>query len=159
MARYPLPELRLEIAAHPGLVYQIIAAAGRGQLPGHASHGARILEQPAPDRALVEFTTRVLLRQVVTVEEVRFEPSERIHYRLVKGPLPAVEEEFRLDAHEAGAVLHYSGWFEPNAPLLRTWLDRVIVPRLYRRAVWHSMREIKAAAEARQAKSVLFRDP
>jgi hypothetical protein len=155
----PLPRLRIEIAAHPELVYQLIAAAGRGSLPGGASHGARLLEQPAPNRAVVEFTTRVFGRRVVTVEEVAFEPSQCIRYRLLSGPLPAVEEEFRLEPAPSGTALLYSGQYSPNGPLPRTLFDRVVVPSIYRRVVWKSMLDIKTAAEARQSKSRLFRGP
>ncbi len=159
MSFLPLPSLSIEIAAHPELVYQLIAAAGRGSLPGGASHGARLLEQPAPDRAVVEFTTPVFGRRVVTVEEVRFEPPHRIHYRLLSGPLPAVEEEFWLQPAAIGTVMRYSGRYQPHRPLLRTLFDRAVVPSIYRRVVWKSMLDIKAAAEARQAKSRLFPPP
>jgi len=152
--RRPLPELQLEIAAHEQLVYQLIGAAGQG---GGGSHGARLLDRPAPERMIVEFTTRLLGREVKTIEEVSLLDGGRIHYRLLEGPLPAVEEEFSIQPQAGGCVLRYSGWFKAHRGWLRGRLESVLVPWLYRRAVWSSMLEIKALAEARQAKSRLFR--
>lgn len=150
--REPLPTLAVEIDARPELVYQLVAAVGQGP---DASHG-RVLERPAPDRAIVEFTTRVVGRTVRTIEEVGFHPPGLITYRLLKGPLPAVDEEFRIQSLGEKTALRYGGTFVPHRPWWRAAFDRLIVPRLYRRAVWASMCQIKSAAEKRQRESRVF---
>lgn len=147
-----LPTLDLEIAARPELVYQMIAAVGQGPDAAHA----RLIERPAADRAIVEFTTRVLGRTVRTVEEVGFHPPGRITYRLLKGPLPLVEEEFLIEPAGEKTRLRYHGTFTPHQPWWRAAFDRLVVPRIYRKAVWASMKQVKLAAEERQRKSRVF---
>ena len=148
--RRPLKPLALDIGAHPGLVHQVASAVGQ-----EGDHSSRLLERPAPDRMIVEYTTVVLGRPVVTLEEVTVAPGS-IHYRLLKGPLPAVEEDFEIDERPGGCTLRYRGWFEPNTGL-RGVVDRFMVPRLYERALRASMAQVKAIAEERQTKSRQFR--
>ncbi len=149
---FALPSLRLSISARRELVFQLISAVGQGP---DASH-ARVVERPSSDRAIVEFTTPVFGRTVRTLEEVMFLPPDRITYRLLRGPLPGVHEEFRLEPADGGTVLYYSGGFQAHGPWPRTVFDRLVVPRIYRRAVWKSMQDIKRAAEDRQRKSRVF---
>ncbi len=149
----PLPSLSLPIRARLELVFQLIAAVGQGPDARHA----RVQERPAPDRLIVEFTTRVLGRTVRTLEEVRLHPPDRITYRLLRGPLPEVEEEFRLEASDPGVILRYAGTYRPHDPWPRALFDRLVVPRIYRAAVCRSMEQIKRAAEERQSKSRVFR--
>ncbi len=151
-SRYRLPGLAISIAAHQDLVFQLISAVGQGSDAAHA----RVLERPSRDRAIVEFTTSVFGRHVRTEEEVQFLPPDRITYRLLRGPLPQVEEEFRLDPAKNGVILRYSGSFVAHEPWPRTVFDRLVVPWIYRRAVWKSMQGIKQAAEERQRKSRVF---
>ena len=148
----PLPALDLAIAARPGLVFQLISAVGQGADAAHA----RVVERPSPERAIVEFTTRVMGRTVKTLEEVRFHAPDRISYRLLKGPIPAVEEEFRVEPDGERTVLRYRGTFTAHSAWWRGGFDRIVVPRIYRRAVWASMVQIKLAAEERQGKSRVF---
>ncbi len=151
-ARRPLPELAIEIAAHPGLIHQVISAVGQSS----AGHGSRLLEHPEPNRMIVEFTTRLLGRTIRTEEEVTLEPPGRIHYRLLRGPLPEVEEDFAIEGAGSPSTLRYTGWYQPHPGRLRGWLDRAVVPAAYRRAVWTSMRQVKQLSEARQSRSRLF---
>jgi hypothetical protein len=51
---------------------------------------------------LAEHFTSVGPLVTTTLETVRFEPPELIHFRLVRGPLPYVVEKFRL--RETGEV-------------------------------------------------------
>jgi hypothetical protein len=150
--RLPMPVLELAINAAPALVFQLVAAVGQGPDAAHA----RVLERPSAERAIVEFTTKVLGREVRTLEEVGFHAPDRITYRLIKGPLPAVDEEFAVQARGEGSLLRYHGTFVPHGPWPRAVFDRIVVPRIYRKAVWSSMMQIKEAAEARQRKSRVF---
>jgi hypothetical protein len=44
-----------------------------------------------------------------TVETVRFTRPERIDFRLVRGPVPHVTEQFLLTEHPTGTRLAYTG--------------------------------------------------
>ncbi|MDQ6883931.1 MAG: SRPBCC family protein [Candidatus Dormibacteraeota bacterium] len=147
-----LPSLALPIKAQPALVFQLIAAVGQGPDAAHA----RVIERPSANRAIVEFTTRVAGRTVKTLEEVGFHTPDRITYRLLKGPLPAVDEEFRMEPDGDNTILRYRATFVPHAPWWRAAFDRAIVPWIYRKAVTSSMHQIKQAAEERQRKSRVF---
>jgi len=103
--RFGMPALELPINASPALVFQLIAAVGQGHDAAHA----RVLERPSPERAIVEFTTTVFGRQVRTLEEVGFHAPDRITYRLIRGPLPAVDEEFLVQPSGDGSLLRYRG--------------------------------------------------
>ncbi len=149
---FALPSLSVSINAHRELVFQLISAVGQGPDARHA----RVVERPSSDRAIVEFTTPVFGRIVRTLEEVMFFSPDRITYRLLRGPLPGVHEEFRMEPADGGTVLSYSGSFRAHGPWPRTLFDRVVVPWIYRRAVWKSMQDIKRAAEDRQRKSRVF---
>ena len=148
----PLPALDIAIEARPGLVFQLISAVGQGADAAHA----RVVERPSPERAIVEFTTRVMGRTVRTLEEVGFHAPDLISYRLLKGPIPGVEEEFRVEPDGEWTMLRYRGTFTVHSPWWRGAFDRIVVPRIYRRAVLASMAQIKQAAEERQAKSRVF---
>ena len=57
-----------------------------------------------------------------TLETVRFEPPERVHFRLARGPVPSVVEEFRLREVDGGTELEYRGELATDLWLLgRLW--------------------------------------
>ena len=69
-----------------------------------------------------------------TVETVRFEPPERVHFRLLRGPVPYVVERFELNEIEGGTVVAYEGELGTDlwalgalwgAAVARTWVSTV----------------------------------
>ena len=59
--------------------------------------------------ALAEHYTRVGPLVTTTLETVRFEPPERVHFRLVRGPVPRVVEQFVLRETGNDTELEYTG--------------------------------------------------
>lgn len=86
-----------------------------------------------------------------TLETVRFEPPERIHFRLVRGPVPYVLERFHLREAEAGTELEYSGELGIDLWAAGRWWG-ALVARRWEAAVRASLGEVKAEAERRAAR-------
>ena len=53
--------------------------------------------------------TRAYGLTATTIETVRFEPPERVHFRLVRGPVPHVVETFELRDVGGATELEYTG--------------------------------------------------
>jgi hypothetical protein len=97
---------------------------------------------------LAAHVTQVGRRLVTTVETVRFEPPERIHFRLVRGPVPHLSETFELVETDAGTELTWQGELGTDfGPIGERW-GRVVA-RSWARAVAHSIASVKAEAERR----------
>jgi hypothetical protein len=100
------------------------------------------------DMALAAHTTHVGRRKVKTVETVRFERPERIHFRLVRGPVPHVSEIFELVETGAGTELTWRGELGTDfgGPGER-W--GALVARSWTRAVEQTITAVRAEAERR----------
>ena len=86
----------------------------------------------------------------VTVETVAFEPSVRISFRLVRGPVPHVAETFELEETDAGTRLTYTGEMGTDLGALgERWGD--LVERSWLAAVRESLTTIRTEAERRAA--------
>lgn len=68
----------------------------------------QVLER-GTDMALAAHHTQVGRRITTALETVRFEPPERVHVRLVRGPVPHVVERFELHATGDQTELEYVG--------------------------------------------------
>ena len=141
------------------LVFQMLSALGKGSLPGGGGESSRVLERDG-DTIIAEFLTPSGNRTYRTVEDVRLYSPERITFRHLEGPLSYSEEEFLLDEVEEGTVLSYHGDIECRMH----WLPGIgwLVARLYVKPKYDSvirdhMDSLKAAAEARAARSHVFR--
>jgi hypothetical protein len=100
---------------------------------------------------LAEHYTQVRCGLVTTVETVRFEPPSHIHFRLVRGPVPYVVEQFELREAAEGTALEYRGDLGTDLWWLgRWWGGRVA--KQWNRAVEASLQDVKSAAEARAAR-------
>lgn len=68
-------------------------------------------------------------RQVATtLETVRFEAPETIHFRLVRGPVPHVVERFDLSETPTGTELVYTGELGTDLWALGRWWARRVAP-------------------------------
>ncbi len=112
-----------------------------------------ILER-GEDMVLAAHRTRVGVRRVaVTVETVRFTSPSRVDFRLTRGPVPHVVEQFDLTVERARTVLEYSGELGTDLWALGAWWgDRVA--RVWERAVADTFAAVKSEAERRHAASV-----
>jgi hypothetical protein len=105
----PLGPLEIRIAAPREVVFDTIAGPYR-RTPRAMRDKLEVLER-GEDLVLAAHHTPLSYGQrATTVETVRFEPPERISFRLVRGPVPHVTETFDLVADGHGAtVLRYTG--------------------------------------------------
>jgi hypothetical protein len=146
----PLGPLAVRIAAPRQLVFEVIAAPYLAQPPRALAAKLRVLER-SQDMVLAEHYTQVRCGIVTTVETVRFERPSRVHFRLVRGPVPFVVELFELSETEEETELEYRGELGTDFWWLgRWWGGRVA--KQWNRAVQASLDEIKSAAEARAAR-------
>lgn len=139
------------------LVFQMLSAIGKGSLPG-GNDSSRIIERNE-NEIIAEFLTPSGSRVYRTVERVVLYPPERITYEHLEGPLSFSEEEFALDETGDGCKLSYWGVIECNAPFLPGvgWLIAWAYARPRYNAVIHDhMAKLKAASEARGARSHVF---
>lgn len=105
----PLGPLRVDIAAPPHTVYDVIAAPYLGRTPRAMAEKLRVLERSS-DMVLAEHITPVAGRlKAHTLETVRFEDGRRASFRLVRGPVPHVTETFDLHETPDGTELEYTG--------------------------------------------------
>jgi hypothetical protein len=144
----PLGPLRVHIEAPRDTVFAVIAGPYLGRTPRAMADKLHVLER-SNDMALAMHTTTAFAGlKAKTLETVRFEPPERISFRLVRGPVPYVVETFELRATDATTDLEYGG--ELGTDFWRAgelWGNRVA--RAWERAVQASMDSIRAESERR----------
>ena len=148
----PLGPIAVEIAAVPPVVFDVIAAPYLGKTPRALASKLRVVER-ASDMALAEHYTPVLGGRLTTatLETVTFDRPHRIGFRLVRGPVPHVLEEFKLTAHDKATVLEYSGELGTDlGPAGQWWGDRVAAS--WEAAVRGSLTGIKEEAERRSGR-------
>jgi hypothetical protein len=95
--------------------------------------------------------TRVGKVVATTVETVRFQPPSRVHFRLVRGPVPYVVEEFVL--HEIGddTELEYRGELGADLWAFGRWWGG-LVARRWEAAVQESLDGVAKEAERRASR-------
>src|SRR6266545_2291825 len=147
-SRRPLGPLTVTIAAPRELVFDVIAAPYLGRTPTAMAGKLRVLERGA-DMVLAEHYTPVGSGLVATtVETVRFTRPERVSFRLVRGPVPYVVEEFLLQEQDGATTLRYHGELAADLWALGRWWGGV-VGRRWDAAVAASLAGVGAEAERR----------
>ena len=128
-----LGPLRVRIAAPRDVVYDVVSSPYLGPTPRALRTKLEVLERGL-DFVLAAHFTQVHGLTATTVETVRFEPPERVHFRLVRGPVPHVVERFELRETVDGTELEYSGELGTDfwavgalwgAAVARTWVSTV----------------------------------
>jgi hypothetical protein len=143
----PLGPLVYSIAAPRETVFDVIAGPYLRQTPRALDDELHVLERGS-DMALAAHFTKAGPLVATTVETVRFEPPGVGHFRLVRGPVPYVVEQFELREMEEGTELEYRGELGTDLWALgRWWGDRVA--RRWEAAVRASLGSVKAEAERR----------
>ncbi|WP_409467413.1 SRPBCC family protein [Streptomyces sp. HC307] len=106
----PLGPQTVDIAAPQELVFNMVARPYLGRTPHAMREKLNVLERGS-DLVLAEHYTPVAggRLRAVTVETVRFSRPERVDFRLVRGPVPAVVESFQLGEQASGTRLVYEG--------------------------------------------------
>jgi hypothetical protein len=146
----PLGPSSWRIAAPRELVFEVISAPYLQKTP-HALEGKlRVLER-GEDMVLAAHFTAVGPLVTTTLETVRFEPPELIHFRLVRGPVPYVLERFHLREAEAATELEYSGELGTDLWAAGRWWGALVAPR-WEAAVRASLDAVQDEAERRAAR-------
>ena len=154
-----LAQRRITIDAPRPLVFQLLSAFGRGHLPGDEGVSSSVMERDG-NTLTVEFFTMEGKRRYRTVEQITLFPPERITFRHLEGPLPHSSEEFRMEEVAGGTELSYQGDIQCRMPFLpgRGWcVARFYVRPKYNRVIRQHMERLKEAAQARAARSHVFR--
>jgi Polyketide cyclase / dehydrase and lipid transport len=146
----PLGPLAWQIAAPRELVFEVIASPYLDRTPQALESKLRVLER-GEEMVLAEHFTPVGPLVTTTLETVRFEPPERVQFRLVRGPVPHVAEQFVLRETEAGTELAYGGELGTDLWALGRWWGAVVTSR-WEAAVRESLGAVKAEAERRAAR-------
>jgi hypothetical protein len=136
-----------QIAAERETVFDVIASPYLGRTPRALQDELHVWER-ATDMVLAAHFTTLKCGLTSTVETVRFERPDRIHFRLVRGPVPHVRESFVLEPTAIGTSLTWEGelgtdFWSPGA----WWGDRVA--RSWERAVRSSMEAVLTESERR----------
>ena len=143
----PLGPLTLPIAAPRDVVFDVIAAPYLWRTPRALQAKLRVLER-SEDMVLAEHFTPVGDRVATTLETVRFERPSHVHFRLVRGAVPHVVEQFSLAETAEGTELEYTGELGADLWALgRWWGSRVA--RRWEAAVRESLSAVAAEAERR----------
>jgi hypothetical protein len=134
-----------EIAADRETVFDVIASPYLRKTPRSMKDHLHVWER-GTDMVLAAHFTQVKCGLTSTVETVRFERPERIHFRLVRGPVPYVRESFILEDADRGSTLTWEGELGTDFGRLgMLWGD--VVARSWERAVRSSMKAIISESE------------
>ncbi len=143
----PLGPIQMSIGAPRETVFDVIAAPYLNKTPRAMSSKLTVLERGG-DMVLAAHYTGVGRRTTTTVETVRFERPARVHFRVVRGPVPHVAEGYDLEPSGDGTELLYTGEIGADLWLLGAWwADQVAGP--WEQTVKSSLDAIRAEAERR----------
>ncbi|MEP7019201.1 MAG: SRPBCC family protein [Pseudonocardiales bacterium] len=144
----PLGPLTVDIAAARDVVFDVLAEPYLGRQSRAVAEKIHVLER-GTDMVLAAHRTPIRGRLVaITVETVRFTRPERVDFRLVRGPVPLVVEQFVLRQSEGGTELTYTGELGTDLWALgQRWGD--IVAGRWERTVAASFATVQAEAERR----------
>ena len=138
-----------EIAADRETVFDVIAGPYLRKTPRSMEDHLQVWDRGV-DMVLAAHFTEVKCGVTSTVETVRFERPQRIHFRLVRGPVPHVRESFILEATDSGSTLTWEGELGTDFGRLGVlWGD--VVERSWEKAVRSSMKAIISESERRSA--------
>lgn len=147
----PLGPQVVDIQAPRDVVFDVIAQPYLGRATRAMREKVRVLERGS-DMVLAAHFTPVAGGRLMakTVETVRFTRPERIDFRLVRGPVPAVAEAFQLSEYESGTRLAYEGELGTDLWGLGQRWGQLVAAR-WEETVAASLTSVKKEAERRSA--------
>ena len=160
MALMTIGPVSTAIAAPAPLVYQMLSAIGQGG--GHGGERAEVLERDG-DELVADFWTQVRLpggfgRLVRTRERVTLQPPDRIDYEHLDGPVRGLRESITVTANLGGGTrMTYVGWYDPGG-VIDDLRARLLAGPAIRRLMERHFDAVRARAEARAARSRVFRE-
>jgi hypothetical protein len=144
----PLGPFGIDIEAPVEVVFDVLSEPYLGRQTRAVAEKIRVLERGS-DMVLAAHRTALRGRLVATtVETVRFTRPERIDFRLTRGPVPYVVEQFCLGGHGRHTRLEYTGQLGTDLWALGArWGDVVAAP--WQRTVQTTFAAVKVEAERR----------
>jgi hypothetical protein len=144
----PLGPHTVMIGAPREVVFDVIAQPYLGRATRATREKVRVL-QAGSDMVLAAHRTPIRGRLVATtVETVRLTRPRQVDFRLVRGPVPHVVEEFLLDERDGGTELTYRGELGTDLGPAGQWWG-TLVARRWERAVIETFDAVKKEAERR----------
>lgn len=145
----PLGPQVVDIAAPREVVFDVIAQPYLGRSTRAMREKVRVLERGG-DMVVAEHFTPIAGGRLTarTTETVRFTRPARIDFRLIRGPVPAVVESFRLTEHASGTRLEYEGERGTDGWTLGERWGRLVAAR-WEETVAASLRSVQREAERR----------
>jgi len=144
----PLGPIRIQIAAPPEIVFEVIAAPYLRRTPRALRAKLEVIERGTDLVLAAHHTPLAPGLTVTTVETVHFEPPHRISFRLVKGPVPHVLERYELQPSEGGTAFEYHGELGTDLWTLGAWWGDVVAPA-WERTVATTLDGVRTEAERR----------
>jgi hypothetical protein len=141
----------IDIAAPREVVFDILATPYLGRQTRAMADKIHVLER-GTDMVLAAHRTplgRGLM--ATTVETVRFTRPDRVDFRLVRGPVPEVTEQFLLTdttADHHTTRLEYRGRLGTDLWAMGTWWGRLVAQR-WQQAVADTFAAVRTEAERR----------
>ena len=145
----PLGPQRVRMEAPRDVVFEVASQPYLGRSTRAMREKVQVLERGSDMVLAAHFTPVGESTTATTVETVRFEPPERIAFRLVRGPVPHVVETFELREDGDGVTeLVYEGELGTDLwGLGARWGD--IVAQSWERTVAESLEAMRVEAERR----------
>jgi hypothetical protein len=144
----PLGPQTVDIAAPRQVVFDVIAQPYLGRATRAQQEKIRVLER-GDNLVLAAHHTPIRGRLVAqTVETVRFARPDHIDFRLVRGPVPHVQERFALTDHDGGTRLEYTGEIGADGWGVGAWWAELVAGR-WEATVAASLDGVQAEAERR----------
>ena len=137
-----------DIQASKAVVFEVLAEPYLGRQTRAVAEKITVLERGS-DMVLAAHRTPVGAGLVaVTVETVRFARPDRVDFRLVRGPVPYVVEQFLLGERDGGCVLEYAGELGTDGWAVGArWGE--VVARRWETVVADTVAAVKSEAERR----------
>lgn len=143
----PLGPLSVRIAAPRDVVFEVVSAPYLGRTPRALDAKLEVLERGG-DMVLAAHFTELRGLVATTLETVRFEPPSHVHFRLVRGPVPHVVEQFVLEEATDGTELHYEGELGTDLWAFGRWWGDLVAGK-WEAVVRTSLESVKSEAERR----------
>ncbi len=148
---------KILIKAPRELVFQMMSSIGRGGIKGDTNESSSVLCRDG-DHMIAQFKTKAGPMSYTTIEEIDFEPPERITFKHLSGPLHYAWEEFVYrDVDGDTEVVHNGEFIWHPFPLIGKLAGLMYTRPTFERVIEKHMKVIKDAAEERAARSHVFR--
>lgn len=139
------------------LVFRMMTAFNAGPTPGDSNESSKVLSSDDESQT-VEFKSKAGFITYTSVEKVTLDAPKRITFNHLSGPLHYACDEFVLEDRDGLTLLSHHGEIIWSRFPFVGWFGTVVYTRpMFNRVVSRHMEIIKTAAEARAARSHVFR--